>query len=131
MIMKTIKSFLLVLLTTIAVPILAQAQNNQQITKEAGNVRVQVVNGQDHLVLLSGRKALTYNPDIVILLDTTALALFNRILSGDQPKGRLKDVDGKNVDVALASVNGESGLMFTSGTKCVAVKKEYLDAIRY
>ena len=115
-------------MTTIALPIMAQ--NNQQIKKEAGNTRVQVVNGQDYLVLLTGRKALSYNPDIVIPLDATIFTLFDCILSGNQNQARLKDVDGKNVDVALASVNGKLGLVFTSGTKCVAVKKEYLDMMR-
>lgn len=36
----------------------------------------------------------------------------------------IKDIDGYKVEIALANVNGKPGLMFSSGSKCVAITEE-------
>ena len=44
---------------------------------------------------------------------------------------KLLDVEGHRVEVAKASINSSIGLMFTSGFRCVALKKEEMDALKY
>lgn len=123
--MKWIKIILVAFMTIATFPVMAQTNNEPQIKKEAGKARVTVVQGQDHLVLVTGRKASGYNPNIEIALDTKVWETFDSVLLGKQNTAcKMKDVEGHNVEVALANVNGNTGLIFTSGTKCVAIKKE-------
>lgn len=129
--MKGIKALLLVFMTAISFTMMAQTNNEPQIKKEAGKARVTVVQGQDHLVLVTGRKASGYNPNIEIALDAKVWETFDSVLNGKQKRScKMKDVDGHNVDVALANVNGNTGLMFTSGSKCVAITKEDFEKLR-
>lgn len=103
--MKGIKALLLVFMTAISFTMMAQTNNEPQIKKEAGKARVTVVQGQDHLVLVTGRKASGYNPNIEIALDAKAWETFDSVLSGKQNTAcKMKDVDGHNVEVALANV---------------------------
>ena len=129
--MKQCKLFLISLLVTLSFSLMAQTNNNPQVKKEAGKARVTIVQGQDHLVLVTGRKASGYNPNIEIALDTKAWDILDSVLSGKQKTTcKMKDVDGHNVEVALANVNGNTGLMFTSGSKCVAIIKEEFEKLK-
>ena len=129
--MNGIKTLLLVLMTTISFTMMAQTNNEPQIKKEAGKARVTIVQGQDHLVLVTGRKASGYNPNIEIALDSKVWETFDSVMFGKQNVSvKLKDVDGYNVEVAHANVNGSTGLMFTSGSKCVVLKKEDFEKLR-
>ena len=130
-VMKQCRLFLISLLVTLSFSLMAQTNNEPQVKKEAGKVRVTIVQGQDHLVLVTGRKASGYNPNIEIALDSKAWETFDSVLHGKQSSSAIiKDVDGHKVDVALANVNGNTGLMFTSGSKCVAITKEDFEKLR-
>lgn len=129
--MKAIKAFFIVLLASISMPLLAQTNNEPQIKKEAGKARVAVVQGKDHLVLVTGRKASGYNPNIEIALDAKVWETFDSVLSSKQNTAcKMKDIEGLNVEAALANVNDNTGLMFTSGSKCVAITKEDFEKLR-
>lgn len=109
---------------------MAQTNNEPQVKKEAGKVRVTIVQGQDHPVQVTGRKASGYNPNIEIALDAKAWETFDSVLSCKQSTAaNMKDVDGHIVEVALANVNGNTGLVFTSGSKCVAITKEEFEKL--
>lgn len=43
---------------------------------------------------------------------------------------KTKDLYGYNVEIAKANVNSSIGLMFTSGTKCVAITEEELKRLK-
>lgn len=92
---------------------MAQTNNEPQIKKEAGKAKITVVQGQDHLVLLTGRKTTGYNPNIDVVLDAKTWATLDGVLSGKQgPSAKMKDVVGYKVDIALANVNGNTGFFF-------------------
>ena len=42
----------------------------------------------------------------------------------------MKDIRGSSVDIALAKVDSQTGLMFTSGAKCIAITKEEYDRLK-
>jgi len=129
--MKWIKMILVACMTIATFPMMAQTNNNVQVKKESGKAKITVVQGQDHLVLVTGRKASGYNPNIEIALDAKAWETFDSVLLGKQSSSEIiKDVDGYKVEVALANVNGNTGLMFTSSSKCVAVTKEEFEKLR-
>lgn len=122
--MKAIKYIIIVLLTAISTPLIAQTNNNLLIKKEAGKARIVVVQGREHFVLVTGRKATGYNSNIEITLDAKIWETFESVLSeSGGSSATIKDIDGYNVGVAKANVNGNTGLMFTSGSKCVAIPK--------
>ena len=122
---------LFALLAVISFPLMAQTNNEPQVKKEASKARITVVQGQDHLLLVTGRKASGYNPNIEIALAAKVWETFDSVLSRKQNAAcKMKDVDGHNVEVALANVNGNTGLMFTSGSKCVAITKEDFEKLR-
>lgn len=129
--MKWIKIILVAYMTIATFPMMGQTNNDVQVKKESGKAKITVVQGQDHLVLVTGRKASGYNPNIEIALDAKAWETFVSVLLGKQSSSaKIKDVDGYKVEVALADVNGNTGLMFTSGSKCVAITKEEFERLR-
>ena len=129
--MKQRRLILFALLVSLSVPLMAQTNNGPQIKKEAGKAMITVVRGQDHLVLVTGRKATWYNPNIEIVLDAKAWETLESVLSGKQDtSAKMEDVDGYQVEIALAKVNGNTGLMFTSGSKCVAITTEDFEKLR-
>jgi len=128
--MKAVQTIVIVLLAAIALPLMAQTNKDPQVKKEIGKARITVVYGQDHLVLITGRKSSTHNPNIEIVLDSKARKTFDSVLSSKiGSTEQLKDVEGFVVEVTMASVNGKPGLMFTSGSKCVAITKEAFEIL--
>lgn len=64
--MRNILLILFALFSITALPMMAQMNNEPQMKKEASKARVTILQGQDHLVLVTGRKANSYNPNIEI-----------------------------------------------------------------
>lgn len=129
--MKAVQTIVIILLAAIALPLMAQTNKDHQIKKEVDKARITVVYGQDHLVLITGRKSSTHNPNIEIVLDPKTRETLDSVLSGKMGStAKLKDVDGFIVEVTLASVNGKLGLMFTSGSKIVAITKEAIEKLK-
>ena len=129
--MKAIKAFIIVLFITITMPLMAQTNKEQQNNKENSRAKVEVVNGHNALVLKTGRKSKSSNwgvsnsADIVLKLDYNTWHLLDSLVAA--PFGssvKIKDLQGYNVEIAKANVNSNVGLMFTSGTKCVAKSEE-------
>jgi len=116
---------------------MAQTNKVQQSKNEDTRARVEVVNGQNVLVLKTGRKSqssswgMTNSADIVIIIEDNTYKILDSLVAG--PWGcamKMKDIEGHNVDVAKANVNSKVGLMFTSGTKCVAISEEEWNKIK-
>lgn len=128
--MNHIKLTLTILLMALSVGLMAQTKKVQDVEKDNARAKVELVNGQRVLVLKTGRTAAIHNPDIVIKIEANTWKKFDDLVTG--PWGNsivVKDIYGYKVDIAKANVNSEVGLMFTSGTKRVALTKEEIEAI--
>ena len=122
--MKCIKVILISLLISQSVPVMAQADAEPK--KDDARAKVEVVKGQTALVLKAGR-----NSEIVLSWDTAAKSTLDSLVTAPWGSSvKLKDIDGHNVDVAKANVNSKVGLMFTTGTKCVAISEEEWNKIK-
>ena len=109
------------------------AQNNVQGAYQIVNPKAKVVEGQgmQYLVLNTGINISEELSTITIAVDDETWSILDGILAS--PRGtavKMKDTNGSNVDVALAKVDSQPGLMFTSGSKCVAITKEEYDKFR-
>ncbi len=112
---------------------MAQTNREQPNTKYDSRAKIEVVNGQNALILKTGRKSQSsswgksYSAGIVLILDGNTRQQLDSLISA--PFGnsiKLKDFQGYNVEIAKANVNSNVGIMFTSGTKCVAItENEY------
>ena len=131
MTMKVVKTIILVLLAAMTLPLMAQTNKDPQIKKDDSRAKVEVVNGQNLLVLKKGWKVqssnwgTSYSADIVLKLDDNTWHQLESLISS--PFGKIikvKDLHGYNVEITKANVNSHVGLMFISGTKCVAITEE-------
>ena len=109
------------------------AQNNAQSLTPAANLKakVEVLQGKQCLVLNTGINTSEALSTIIIEVNDEIWGILDGVLVG--PRGtavKMKDTRGGNVDVALADVNSQIGLMFTSGSKCVAITKEEYDRLK-
>lgn len=118
-------------MTIATFPVMAQTNKGQQNKNVDSRAKVEVVNGQNVLVLRTGRKAQSsswgmYNSAaIVLIIDDNLWHQLDSLISA--PFGnsiKVKDLQGYNVEIAKANVNTHIGLIFTSGTKCVAITEE-------
>lgn len=128
--MKYFRLILTIVLLSISLNLMAQTKKVQDVEKDNARAKVELVNGQRVLILKTGRTAAIHNPDIVLKIEDNTWKKFDDLMTG--PWGRaieLKDMSGYKVDVAKANVNSEVGLIFTSGTKRVALTKEEIEAI--
>ena len=133
--MKYMKALLIVAMIAFTYPVMAQADKDAQ--KNNSRARIENVRGQNALVLKTGRKTTSsnwnssYSNDIVVAFNNEAKEILDSLISAPWGSAvKMKDLDGYNVDVAKANVNSKVGLMFTSGTKCVAVTKEEYEALK-
>lgn len=110
---------------------MAQTNKESQNKNDQSKVKVEVVNGQNALVLKTGRKSrssswgTSNSADIVLKLDGNILQMLDSLITA--PFGnsiKVQDLQGYNVEISKANVNSNVGLMFTSGTKCVAITEE-------
>ena len=109
------------------------AQNNVQSLDQTANpkAKVEVRQGKQYLVLNTGINTSEALSTITIEVNDEIWSVLDGVLAG--PRGtavKMKDTRGGNVDVALANVNSQIGLMFTSGSKCVAIIKEEFDRLK-
>lgn len=135
--MKYIKAVLIIVLACLTLTVSAQVNSKTNDKKESSRARIEIVKGQNALVLKTGRKEIpsnwgaSYSNNIVIAYDDDTKKILDSLIVA--PWGTvviMKDLDGYKVDVAKAKVDSKVGLMFTSGSKCVVLKKEELDALK-
>ncbi len=124
--MKYFKTIAFIVLASISFAVTAQATTEEYTKNENSRARIETVKGQTALVMKAGR-----NTTIDLKIEADTWRQLDSIVAGPWGSAvKLKDVNGHWVDVAKASVNSSVGLMFTSGSKCVALKKEELDALK-
>lgn len=109
------------------------AQNNVQDVKQMDSpkARIEVRQGKQCLVLTTDNFISEELSVIAIFIDDETWRILDDILVA--PKGateKIKDSRGNIVNVALANVNSKTGLMFTSGSKCVAIAINEYDRLR-
>lgn len=135
--MKYFKTALFIVLICLTFTVRAQVNSKTNVKKEVSRARIEIVKGQNALVLKTGRKEIpsnwgaSYSNNIVIAYDDDTKKILDSLVVA--PWGTvviMKDLDGYKVDVAKAKVDSKVGLMFTSGSKCVVLKKEELDALK-
>ena len=122
--MKCIKVILFSLLVSLSMPVMAQADAEPK--KGDARAKVEIVKGQTALVLKAGR-----NSEIALSWDNATERTLDSLVTAPWGSAvKMKDIDGHKVDVAKANVNSKVGLMFTSGSKCVAITKEEFERLR-
>ena len=129
--MNHIKLSLTILLMALSVGLMAQTKKVQDVEKDNARAKVELVNGQRVLILKTGRTSAFHNPDIHLKIeDDTWKRLDSLVVAPWGSTIVIKDVDGHKVNIAKANVNSRLGLMFTSGTKFVAITGEELKSLR-
>lgn len=135
--MKYIKAALIIVLATLTFTVRAQVNSKTNDKKESSRARIEIVKGQNALVLKTGKKEIpsnwgaSYSNNIVIAYDDDTKKILDSLIVAPWGSSiKMKDLDGYVVDVAKANVNSKVGLMFTSGSKCATLKKEELDALK-
>lgn len=135
--MKYIKAVLIIVLASLTFTVRAQVNSKTNDKKESSRARIEIVKGQNALVLKTGRKEIpsnwgaSYSNNIVIAYDDDTKKILDSLIVAPWGSAiKMKDLDGYKVDVAKAKVDSKVGLMFTSGSKCVVLKKEELDALK-
>lgn len=131
--MKISKLFVSMALACATLSGMAQEGTAQQEKDQDKKAEVVNENGQQRLVLKTGQctcSGACVNLEIKMDGDLwkTLDSLVTAPTGGDAI--RTKDVNGYNVEIARANVNSKPGLMFTSGTKCVAITKEEFKSLK-
>ena len=137
--MKPFKLLFPIFMSCCCISMMAEQKTPPQIVAEAGKARVVRDAGQEKLVLITGRttrfeskEGISLSADIELRLDEDAWSLL--IGLADAPWGekplRMKALDGASVEVQKAKINGEDGLIFTSGTVYVTVVSRDLELLR-
>lgn len=125
-----------VFLLVIVVSSTLMSQNAKaQINKASNKAKIELINGQNRLVLVTGIHATEssgrgrYPDNIELAIDDNLWRQLDSVLAS--PMGsrfKTKDVNGFIVEVVHGNINSNSGLMFTSGSKFVSItKKDYID----
>ena len=135
--MKYIKAVFIIVLASRTFTVRAQVNSKTNDKKEDSRARIEIVKGQNALVLKTGRKEFpsnwgkSYSNNIVIAYDDDTKKILDSLVVAPWGSAiKMKDLNGYMVDVAKANVNSKVGLMFTSGSKCATLKKEELDALK-
>lgn len=132
--LRTMKAVLVVTLSLFAFPLMAQMNKEPQVVKETPKAKVVVENGKTKLVLKSGREKSKYNSysyDIEINVDSNTWRVFDSIASA--PYGspyHVKDARGYSVSVQRANVSSNNGLIFSSGSRFVAITQDDLKKLK-
>ena len=129
--MKKVLFALLFLFVTTSFSMMAQ--NNVQDVKKVvpSNAKIEVRQGKQCLVLTTDNYLSEELSGIAIFIDDETWRIIDELLVA--PKGatvKMKDSRGSIVYVALANVNSQPGLMFTSGSKIIAITKEDYEGLR-
>lgn len=131
--MKISKLFVSMALACATLSGMAQEGITQQENDQDKKAEVVNENGQQRLVLKTGQCTCSGAcVNLVIKMDGELWKTLDSLVTA--PIGgaaiRTKDVSGYNVEIARANVNSKPGLMFTSGTKCVAITKEEFKSLK-
>ena len=123
----TKKTIVIVLLSFIALPLMAQTNKGPQVVKETPKAKVVVEKGKTKLVLKTGQQ----KNNIEINVDNNTWHVLDSIAAA--PYGRpyqINDVHGYSVSVQRANVSSNNGLIFSSGSRFVAITEEDLKGIK-
>ena len=124
--MGYIKVFLSIVVACLSFTVSGQNTIDNENKKGNDRAKVETVKGQTVLVLKAGR-----NTTIDLKVEANTWCLLDSIVTGPWGSAiKLQNFDGHWVDVAKASINSSVGLLFTSGSKCVALKKDELDTLK-
>ena len=132
--LRTMKAMLVIMLSFIALPMMAQTNKGSQVVKETPKAKVVTENGKTKLVLKSGReksKVSSYSYDIEINNDNNIWRVLDSIAAA--PYGspyHVKGVDGYSVGIQRANVNSQNGLMFSSGSRFMVITQEDLKKLK-
>lgn len=113
----TMKAVLIILMSLMALPSMAQTSKDPLVKKETKNAKVIVEKGKTKLILKSGIKKNSfsnYSHDIEIVVDNNTWRMMDSVINA--PFGNpvsIKDAYGYNVAVARANVNDKRGLMIS------------------
>lgn len=123
--MKKVLFTMVLLFAAMSFPMMAQ--NNVPSTKQTDNPKAKVVErqGTQYLVLCTGVNTSEELSTITVAVDDEIWSILDGIWAA--PRGaavKMKDTKKRNVDVALAKVGSQIGLLFTSGTKWIAITKD-------
>jgi len=129
--MKKVLFTLALLFAAMSSPIMAQ--NNVQDAKQevSPKARIEVRQGKQCLVLTTDTFISEELSVIAIIIDDETWRILDDLLVA--PKGateKMNDSRGSIVNVALANVNSQTGLMFTSGSKIIAITKEEYEGLK-
>ena len=129
--MRKVSIILVFLFATISFPMMAQNNVSGIRQTDKPKAKVEVRQDKQYLVLHTGINISEELSTITIAVDDETWGILDGVLAG--PRGttvKMKDTRGTSVDVALANVNSHKGLMFTSGSKCIAITKEEYDSLK-
>ena len=132
--LRTMKTLFFVVLSFMALPLMAQTNKGPRIVKETPKAKVIVENGKTKLVLKSGREKSKYNSysyDIEINVDNNTWRVLDSIVNA--PFGspfQIKDVRGYSVGIQRANVDSHNGLFFLSGSRFIIITQEDLNKLK-
>lgn len=129
--MRNISYVLVLLFAAMFSPMMAQ--NNVQDVKQMDSpkARIEVRQGKQCLVLTTDIFVSEELSVIALFIDEETWQVLDDLLVA--PKGataKMKDSRGGIVNVALANVNSQTGLIFTCGSRFVAMTKEEYDRLK-
>lgn len=123
----TKKTIVIVLLSFIALPLMAQTNKGPQVVKETPKAKVITENGKTKLVLKSEQE----NNNIEIFVENNTWRVLDSIITA--PYGSpyyVKGANGYSVSVQRANVSSNNGLIFSSGSRFVAITEVDLKRIK-
>ena len=121
--LRTMKAVLIITLSFFVFPMVAQSQ----VVKETPKAKTVIEKGKTKLVLKSGVE----KNNIEINVDNNTWRVLDSLVAA--PYGspfKVKDVRGYNVNIQRANVSSNNGLIFTSGSRFVAITQEDLNKIK-
>jgi hypothetical protein len=128
------KAVLVITLSLFALPLMAQTNRVPQVVKETPKAKVVTEKGKTKLILKSGReksKISSYSYDIEINVDSNTWRVLDSIVTA--PYGnpfQIKDAHGYSVCIQRANVCSNKGLIFSSGSRFVAITQDDLKKLR-
>lgn len=125
--LRTMKLMLVITLSLFALPLMAQINKGPQVVKETPKAKIVVENGKTKLVLKTGQQ----KNNIEINVDNNTWQVLDSIASA--PYGspyRVKGVDGYSISVQRANVSSNNGLIFSSGSRFMAITEEEVKKLR-
>jgi hypothetical protein len=132
--LRTTKALLIVMLSIMALPMMAQTNKGPQVVRETPQAKVVTEKGKTKLILKSGREKSKYNSysyDIEINVENNTWRVLDSIVSAPYGNSfQIKDAHGYSVCIQRAKVSSNNGLFFTSGSRFVAITEDDLKKLR-